>query len=130
MYKKAQSAIEFMILIGAVLLFFTTFLIAIQIQNTDKIKEQRSNHLKEIARTIQNEISLAVSSYNGYQRAFILPEQILDLPYNASLQSKSVYVYTLNNKHALALPVANVTGQLIIGANTIRKINNSVFLNA
>ncbi len=85
--KKSQSAIEFMTLIGAVMLFFIIFLGAIQLQNTDKINEQRNERLKEIALAVQDEIALASTASNGYQRTFTLPNDILNIPYNITIKT-------------------------------------------
>lgn len=130
MSSRAQSAIEFMILVGAVLFFFTSFLLLIYGNIADKQYEKRTLVIEDIAQTVQEEISLAHAADEGYRRVFALPPTALSFPYNVSLVDGYVYVRTSNGKHAVAYPVLNVSGTVIIGDNVIRKNNNTVFLNA
>lgn len=128
--KNGQSAVEFLILVGAVFFFFVVFLYSIQVSMGDKIKEGINLAVKEIAIIVQDEISLAVSSSDGYYRNFEIPNKIGGLEYNASLVSGSVYVRTLDGEYALSLPVLNVTGDVIVGNNVIRRENGIVYLNS
>ena len=127
--KNGQSAIEFMILIGATLAFFIAFLVALETQQTDQILEKRNSAVKEIALTVQSEIAIASAARDGYQRTFTLSPDIYSLPYNITIVNDLVYIQTLNGKHTIALSVKNVSGQPIIGKNTIRKSSGGVFLN-
>jgi len=135
-YKKAQAAAEFAIVFGAVFFFLTAFFLAIQVSNSDRIYQRRDIATKEIALTIQNEIALASDSSEGYVRTFTLPPNIDGKAYEAKLQEGLVYVKTNDNKHALALPISNVSninpisGFMLLTAggngNEIKKINNLV----
>lgn len=130
MSRKGQSAIEFMILIGAVFLFFIIFLVSLQINIADKAEEKRDIALKEVALTVQDEISLASESSDGYSRKFVLPNTALNSEYTVQIIGNMVYAKTLDEKHALAFSVLNVTGQLQIGLNYIKKENGKVYLNS
>jgi len=66
MNKKAQSAIEFVILVGVVVFFFLTFLFVIEGNIIDQVKDNKNLVTKEIALTVQNEINLASESSDGY----------------------------------------------------------------
>jgi hypothetical protein len=96
---------------------------------SDKIYEKMDSRVKETALTIQNEISLAVESSDGYSREFRLPSDINGIDYSVSIDEALVYVRTDDGRHAIALPVKNVTGQIIIGGNIIIKENGIVKLN-
>lgn len=128
-FKKGQSAIEFVILVMAVLFMFVGFLYLIQLRIADSKYEAVSAAAEEVALTVQDEINLAHNSPNGYSRRFTIPSNINGFSYQANILDGSVYVRTDDGKHAIALPVFNVTGDVIIGTNTIYKINNAVFLN-
>ena len=127
--KKGQSAIEFVMLVGAVFFFFLIFLSVIQISNANKTNENKGLVLREITLTIQNEINLAAESIDGYYREFYIPEKILGSDYEINVTEGIVYVRTLDNKHALVLPTAEVNGNARLGDNIIRKENGQVFLN-
>lgn len=129
MIRKAQSAIEFVLLVGAVMLFFIGLLGAFGAQNSDKIREQRNERVKEIAFTLQDEIVLAEGSADGYHRNFTLPLNIMDIKYNIVIYDRAIFINTTDGKHALAIPTINITGQPAIGNNFIKKINGRIYLN-
>ena len=128
--KRAQSAIEFVILVTAVLFLFVGILVLIQQKVADSRYEATSTAVKEIAKTIQDEINLAEGSTSGYSRQFNLPSNINGLNYNVSIVDGSVYVRTNDGKHAIALLVGNVSGNVVLGVNSITKFNETVSLNS
>ncbi|MFH1803148.1 MAG: hypothetical protein ABH864_06915 [archaeon] len=128
--SKAQSAIEFMLLVGAVMIV-TLSLVGI-FQNTvaKKSIEKRNFVIQELALEIQNEINIAAKSSDGYVRQFDIPETVAGKEYSVGLYEGYVYLNTSDGKHALAVPTYNATGQLIRGGtNTIKKINSTIFVN-
>jgi len=127
--KKAQVAIEFIIIVGALFFFVSIFFLAIQGNMKDKIEKRENLLVKEIALIVQDEINLAMNSGDGYTRNFDIPEKAGNLGYEIGIYSGVVYIKTEDNKHALALPVSNVTGDINITSNTIEKINGVVYLN-
>ena len=58
-FKKAQTAIEFVVLVGIVLFFFTGFFLLVQENMSDKIMEKRDLIIKDIALGVQDEVNLA-----------------------------------------------------------------------
>ena len=129
MEKEAQSAIEFVILIGFILLFFTMFFLAIQENMSDKIREKQNLALKEVVLTVQDEINLAFKSSDGYSRKFKLPEKIGNQDYDINIIEGMVYVRTKNEKYAMALPIVTVEGEINKGSNDILKEKGMVYLN-
>ena len=127
--KKAQSAIEFLILVGAVLFFFVAFLYAVQSNLSDKTRERREIAVREVALIVQDEIVLAWGSSDGYSRNFELPNKVQGADYEVNISDELVYVRTIDGRHAIALPVFNVTGQPVKGLNAIGKRDEIVFLN-
>jgi len=127
--KKGQSAIEFMILIGAVTFLFLSFLLAINQSISDANERNKDLLVKEIALTVQNEISIASKAIDGYQRNFSIPLVIVGNDYHINILSSLVFINTTDGKHSLALPVANVTGSVKKGSNIIKKLNSTVYLN-
>lgn len=129
MKGKAQSAIEFIIIVGGMLFLFTVFTFYLQQRINDDMKEQRSVLLKDVALTVQDEIALAHESSEGYTRAFNLPNNIIQHDYTIILTDGYVYVYTNDGQNALSFPVQNVTGSIRTGFNVVRKNNGTVYLN-
>ncbi|MCK4650322.1 hypothetical protein KAT36_03755 [Candidatus Pacearchaeota archaeon] len=127
--SRAQVGIEFIIIVGAVLFFASILLLAIQQNHQSKIYQYQNVQLKEIALTVQNEINLALESSEGYSRQFEIPETSGALEYEITIDSGIVYVKTTNDKHALALPVPEVIGNINKTQNKIEKINGVIYLN-
>ena len=128
--KSGQSTIEFVILVTAVLFFFVIFFVFIQENIAVTKYESTRVAVREVALTVQNEIQLASSATDGYERQFTLPADINGLPYLINVVDSSVYIRTTDGKHALALPVGDVTGDVVIGVNSVTKVNESVYLNS
>jgi hypothetical protein len=127
--KKGQSAIEFVIIVGAVLFFFFIFLFAIQINTGNKVKEHRLLTMKDLALNLQNEIDLAGKASVGYEREFDLPEALLNgVEYDVTLNGDVVYINSSYDE-GLAYPVLNVTGSALKGINVIRKESDAIYLN-
>lgn len=129
MKRKAQSAIEFVILVGAMLFIFITFLFVFQQKTAERSYERRNFAIQELALNVQNELSIAACATDGYQREFEVPSKILGMEYDITLIANSVYINTTDGRHAMALPVQNVSGSIQKGGNFIRKENGEVLLN-
>ena len=130
MGKKAQSAIEFIILVGAVMFFFVAFMIAIQGNIGQKLIENRNFAIQEVALNVQNELNLAAKASDGYVREFEVPLKAAGLDYDIVINEDVVYINSTSGKYAAAFPVAVVTGNLQKGTNIIKKENGEVLLNS
>ncbi|MEN9626754.1 MAG: hypothetical protein RL557_1082 [archaeon] len=129
MEKKSQSAMEFLVFSGVIIFFLTVFFVAIQQSNSRALQDEKRMQVEHVAFIVQDEINLASESTNGYQRTFQIPATIIGLEYQATIVENSIFIKTTDGKYAIALPLLNVSGQIMKGNNTIKKINNSVFLN-
>ena len=126
---KSQSAVEFFILIGVLFFIFLIFLYLFQSDLASKADKRKDEMIRETALSIQNELSLASESSDGYLRTFEIPRTILGSNYEANITSGFIYVRTSDGSHAISLPVQNVTGDLNITTNKIRKVEGAVYLN-
>jgi len=126
---KGQSSVEFMILIGAVFFFFVSILFVIYGTVADRNKMSIDTVVAELAASVRNEMNLASTAGNGYSREFDVPQLIISQPYAISFNDSYVYVRTNDGKHAIALPIVNVTGQIRKGSNIVKNINGTVVLN-
>lgn len=127
--KKAQTGIELIIIIGALLFFVSIFLLTVQENMKNKVYQRENILVKEIALTVQNEINLALQSTDGYYRKFELPQKAGTLDYEISIDSKMVYIKTTDNRYALTVPTAKVIGNVNITNNIIEKINGVIYIN-
>jgi hypothetical protein len=129
MLRKSQSAIEFVIMIGFVLMFFSVFLLIIQENTANKLEEKNRLIVNELAAEIQDEVNLALEASDGYLREFSIPEKVANRDYDVSLAEGFVYLNTTDGKYALALPIPEVNGTIQNGTNMIRKENGAILLN-
>lgn len=127
--KKAQVAMEFMILVGFLLFVFSMFFVSINERMSDKAQERKDLIVKQIAVAVQDEINLASQSIDGYEREFKIPIDISGDNYTVGIVDDLVFVKTSDEKHAIALPVLNATGSIVKGINKIEKNNGVVSLN-
>src|SRR3989338_5884705 len=127
--KRAQSAMEFLIIIGAMLFVFVSLLAVFQQNIAMKARENRDLEIKDLALTIQKEINLAASSTSGYSRTFTIPGTLSGLDYTISTAEETLYIITTDNRHSIALPIPEVSGSLIDGENTITKDDDGVHIN-
>ena len=129
MRKKLQTSIEFVIMLGFVLLFFSVFLLVVRGNTESNLKARQNLLARGIAESVQDEINLALDAGEGYYRVFEIPEKIGNLEYEVNIIQKMVYLNTSDGSIALALPVVNVTGNLEIPVNYIRNNEGIIFLN-
>ncbi len=127
--KRAQVAIEFMVIVGSVMFFMAIFLLAIQKENQSKIDQHQNIEIKEIALTVQNELNLALKSSDGYSRKFKIPATAGNMQYSITLTSGVVYIKTNDGKYSLTLPIPPVIGNINKTQNKIKKIGGQIYLN-
>lgn len=127
MIKKSQSAIEFIIIIGAVLFFFVSLLLVIQKNMEQKNLEKDTIIAQNIALSVQDELNLAEKASDGYYREFKISEYISGFSYELKLADNRVYVST--DKIGLSYPIIPINGDIKKGTNIIRKQNGTVYLN-
>jgi hypothetical protein len=129
MNRKSQSSLEFVIMVGFLLVFFSVFLLIIQENMSAKIDQKQNRMVNELAIEVQDEINLALEASDGYSRDFSVPGKIANKDYNITLLEGSVYLYTTDGKHAVSLPIPQVKGDIKKGSNNIRKESGEILVN-
>lgn len=129
--NKAQSAIEFVIIVGAMFFIFVSFIGFIGVQMEEKTFQKKDVAVKEVGLTLQDEINLASKSSDGYSRSFKLPYTMLKYDYSIRINDNLIYINDSTQRHTIAIPIINVTGQpVVIGLNNITKRNGTILLNS
>lgn len=129
MVKKSQGAFEFIILVGFVLLSFTVLFLVINENISDKSEERRNKAIKEFVLGVANEIDLASESTDGYYREFEIPSRIEGLEYEINLTEDMISFKSTNGKYAMAVPIQNASGFLVIGTNLIKNEKGEIKIN-
>lgn len=130
MMSRAQSAIEFLVIVGAVLSFLVFFIFFFYNSYADRLSADRNEALLEVALDVQNELALAADTGEGYMRTFSLPVSLYGRNYTLQLVDGTLYARTIDGKYALTVPVINATGTLGAGMNTIYTQGGYVYVNA
>lgn len=125
--RKSQGAIEFVIIFGAAMFFFTIFFLVIYSRVSETNQEKEAIIIKNLALSIQDEINLAIKSTNGYYREFSVPETISSQDYYINITDDMIYIKT--EKNAVAYPVEEIQGNIKKDVNVIKKENGEVRLN-
>ncbi len=125
--NRAQTAIEFVIVVGLLTVFSTLFIITIHYQSSTFQTHKTLLKLNVIAENVQQELLLAASVKPGYNRSFTIPEKLFDKDYNITIQSG--YVIITQGELEASKPVPQVVGNIVKGVNTIRNIGGVLYLN-
>lgn len=125
--KSAQSAIEFMIMVGAILFFSTLFFLVVQKNVEQRELERETVFAQNIALSVQNEIIIASAASEGYHRDFVVDQTILGREYDIKTGDKVVAINT--GRVGLSYSIMEINGSIRKGVNTIKKQNGQVFLN-
>src|SRR3989344_1609365 len=124
--NKAQFAIEFIVLISFMFIIFLGFTAVI----TSKILESRENNRQQTAEDIaalaKNEIDLARSVSDGYNRTFNLPAAIEGNSYNISIIDNRELVVNYLDKEYVSFLQGSIIGTISPGKNSIAKENGIV----
>jgi len=85
---KAQTSIEFIVLISFILLVFAVFAPFLWEQQNKILSERKTLTAEKIALTIKKEVDMAVMFGSGYERNFTIPENILGSDYTIDIHGK------------------------------------------
>lgn len=129
--KKAQFAIEFVILITFMFIIFLGFFAVIGYKTSEVEESEKQQKAENIAALAENEIKLAKSSNDGYQRTFKLRKKIDGNNYNMTIiDNRELVVDYLDHQHVLFLP-EKICGDTFTGVeNEIKKEKGNVCLNS
>lgn len=131
--RRAQTALEFLILTGFMLFIFTTFFFVIKEQSATAAQQTHHQELAAIAETINSEVIIASQVHDGYIRAFDLPYTAAGDVYTITFPSSTeLNIRTADSEYLLFL-TANVTvagGKLFPGTNTITKQNGNISITS
>lgn len=128
--SKAQFAIEFIVLLGFMFLIFVGF-IAIM---TSKVSDSKDNEMQEIAENIatlvKNEVQLAKSVTDGYNRTFKIPNRVNGILYSIDIIDNRELVVNYADKEYVTFLPERVCGDVFMPINEIDKKNGIICANS
>jgi hypothetical protein len=126
--KKGQGAIEFIIILGVVMVFFVVFFAIIRGNQMQKYKDKEDKIFESIALDVRDEINIAAGASDGYHREFSIPDSVYGKDYSIVITDIG-YIYLTSEKYAVSFKASKVNGTINKGMNIIRVENETVYLN-
>jgi hypothetical protein len=130
---NAQFAIEFIILIAFMFLIFLGVIAVITSKIIEAKDAERQGIAEDIAALAKNEIDLAKSATDGYNRNFILPSKIKGNDYSIEIIDNRElvvkYPQTSEEEYVLFLP-EKICGDIFIPSNEIDKEKGITCINS
>lgn len=127
--QKSQSALEFIVLASFMLLVILGFF-AVTSSNILEAKEEGNRKISaDLAEFAYREIEIAKSVSDGYSRVFTMPKTVNGINYTINItDNRELTVSYLDHEYVRFLP-PNVSGNISIGVNRIRKIKDMVYIS-
>jgi len=131
-FKKtnAQFAIEFIVLMAFMFLIFLGFIAVITSKVLEAKENERLGIAEDIAALVKNEIDLAKSASDGYNRNFNLPSKIKGNSYSINIIGNRELVVNYTDKEYVSFLPEKVCGYIEVSNNEINKENGIVCANS
>jgi hypothetical protein len=130
MIKKAQSSIEFTIIVGVMVFVLLGIFIFVQGRSVGIHKDNMNRAMEEVANIIRSELSLATATEGTYQRVFLIPERAMDYEYNVSITSNKELSISMYGSEYLVFTNENISGYIARGKNLISKKGSNITINS
>jgi len=124
---KSQTGIEFIIIAGVAIFFFTLFLAGVHSENLKIRQREEEIIIEDIALSVKEEIDIARETSDGYKRNFSIPTTILGREYKIQIIQNKVYLET--EKYGFSTSIGEVEGEIKKGENKITRENGKVYIN-
>jgi len=126
---KAQVSMEFMSLIGIMLLLFIIYIPFFWQQQLDIETEKEYLIGEKVALSVKKEIDTAVMFGSGYRRNFTLPEQISHTDYTLIVTGKTLRVIWSDKATHENLIAHDIVGNPVPGQNVIENMEDVIYIN-
>ncbi len=123
---KGQVSIEFLMIMGFLLLTLSVFTIGILKQHINFVEDKEYVLVRDIAYKVRDEIVLANNVQASYVRNFSLPAQVDGLNYSIHLTSDVIIVRSQSQEFSLNVP--HITGCIDVGNISITKLQNQTLV--
>lgn len=131
MKRKAQIAVEFIILISLMLIMFLGFFAIANYRLSEVQAEDRRKEIAKVSDAVFSEIEIAKSVNNGYNRTFKVQKKIYGNHYTMQIIDNTEMITRLyDEEYVLFLP-SRVCGDIFVGVtNEIKKRDKYVCVNS
>jgi len=129
---KAQSSLEFMVMVGIFMVVFLVFFAAFGDRFLDFQRQRDAEVAEDILFMVESEILITAGAHDGYSRGFQLPPKIAGHGYNITYNNSEVYIDYFDQEYVRSITVNMSSASILLGpgnTNYICKFGSVVFLN-
>lgn len=129
--KRAQVAIEYLIIVMMSIVFFFVIITAITALSTEKTEEKTVYEIRDLGIALQEELLVATTLQDGYNRLFFIPETINHKEYTITTGNTSetdFYMYLTFNGRDTYFDIPPINGTITHGRNHIQKTNGQLII--
>lgn len=126
--KRAQVAIEFVILVSIAFFIFILFVSVTRNKAIELFEEKKYEELKEVGNMIKDELIIASQVNDGYYREIEVPYNIQgSYDYEIERIGNSIYLYLDENQYYVRIP--SFLGNISKGKNLITKEGGDIYVS-
>lgn len=127
---RAQSSVEFMILISILLILFILYTQNSLSLQKDMISIKADQEAKKLSDRIAFEINTAVKSGDGYERSFFIESSFAGISdFDVSVKDYEVKVAWSQNFVTSQIVTKNTTGNVVKGWNLIENRDGVIYVS-
>ncbi|MCK5039647.1 MAG: hypothetical protein KAR87_01605 [Candidatus Aenigmarchaeota archaeon] len=127
--KKAQSAVELVVMFCMLSLIFTVFVTNIIYKNANLKIQKVNQNSRYISDWVSTELNNVYIQGYGYSRNFTLPVDIIGYNYSIRIVDHMVLVFVANNNTYLRKTIPeNISGELKKGLNCVTNKNGVIYV--
>ena len=127
--KKAQSAVELVVMFCMLSLIFTVFVTNIIYKNANLKIQKVNQNSRYISDWVSSELNNVYIQGYGYSRNFTLPVDIISYNYSIRIVDHMVLVFVANNNTYLRKTIPeNISGELKKGLNCVTNKNGVIYV--
>jgi len=128
--NKAQSSIEFTIIVGAMTFIMLGAFLVIQGRTVSIHKEYMNNAMDKLGNMMRTEVLLASKMEGGYAREFTLPYAVSNYNYSIMISGRNEISISMGDSEYIIFTNANISGNITKGRNIIRSDGNNITINS
>lgn len=127
--RKAQVSIEFLSMVGVVLVMFMGFYAIIAAQNKSTSDVNLQFNLQRVCNDFATAINLAAAGGSGFTAHMSLPQKVNNFDYNLSITTRTLYANTSRKSVSCRLITNKFSySQIEKGRVDLKNINGTIFI--
>lgn len=126
---KAQSSLEFLVMVTFLLMIFALFYGSLVSRNSQLAEDRRAMQALLAAEDAAYEINTAIIEGHGYAKNFTLPADLYGENYSITVEPGLVFVDWAQNSRFASVMLADSSCALHPGTNSIENVEGAVLCN-